>query len=807
MQNRLRYGRFVGYVLLAALFAWAGRGAALEAGAAKVEITPPLGTPLNGYGDRMGRGAEAVHDPVWARCLYLNDGQTALFLVNADLCIINPELRDHVLEMAPPEVPAENIILTATHTHSAQGGMVQSPIFRSVSGRFMPEILDHTARRITEAMRAAYDSRRPAAIGYGTGAQTHLSSNRRVSGGPRDEQLGVLRVDDADGNPIAIAANLAAHPTTIDGPDLMSVSADYVGFYYNELERLASPGCVAMFFNGAEGNQTCGNPGRAEGWGRTESMGVALAEETKKVANTIRCGEGTLTLRHATPDLPRSMVPFLMPSSVLLQTLEINDLLMTFVPGEACVEIGHGLRERALARGYTTQFTVGLSNNFLAYFVPVEYYPFPYYETSMNFYGPWISRWYFEQFSRLMTRGEPEAAWPEVPAAEVQEAGPARRIVLEGSPYAVGRQRGAAFKEAIVGAYQDRIVRAVDAKEIFPKEGLWATVSNYLYTTDYSLAYLGIGSRPLLQGVTNDRMAELQGMADGAELPFDALWLVQCVPTFSARAENASFFRTAFCTMFASVGDRAGADDLLVARNLDWPAPEQPVIVDVRPETGHRFVQVGFPWNAGVFSGMNDAGLVLCAERMPPLGEPKTEGLPVEFVLREILQQTDNAVDAVKTLEAQQHLQGYLVLVASPQAESATESPSGKTASKASASHSSSVARVVEFGPEVRVREPEQGLLLGADPERGVVSEAAQRRYTRIRGLLEGEHIVSVSKMKAALADSETGQPQEARIWSEKTAHSIVFEPRAKKLHVAFPDEKGLPGEYVEVSLKEGGAS
>jgi hypothetical protein len=255
--------------------------------------------------------------------------------------------------------------------------------------------------------------------------------------------------------------------------------------------------------------------------------------------------------------------------------------------------------------------------------------------------------------------------------------------------------------------------------------------------------------------------------------------------------------------MFASVGDRAGADDILVARNLDWPGAEQPVIAEVRPETGHGFVQVGFPWNVGVFSGMNDAGLVLCAERMPPLGEPKSEGLPVEFVLREILQQMDNAEDAVKALEVQKHLQGYLVLVASPPAESSVKAPSGK----ASAAKNPSVARVVEFGPEIRVREPEQGLLLGADPARGVVDEAAQARYARLSELLGDEHIVSVSKMKAALADSETGRPQEARIWSEKTAHSIVFEPRARKLHVAFPDEDGLPGEYIQVSLDKGGES
>ena len=120
-------------VMLAAVAA-----AGLEAGAAKIEITAPLGTPLNGYGDRLGRGAVAVHDPLWSRALYLDDGETRLFLVNVDLCVIHPALRQRVLELAPREVPPEHIILTATHTHSGQGGMLEEFPFRIVSGRLCP---------------------------------------------------------------------------------------------------------------------------------------------------------------------------------------------------------------------------------------------------------------------------------------------------------------------------------------------------------------------------------------------------------------------------------------------------------------------------------------------------------------------------------------------------------------------------------------------------------------------------------------------------------------------------------------------
>ena len=182
---------------------------ALEAGAGRADITAPVGTPLNGYGDRMGRSSTGVHDPLWARALFLDDGTTRLFLVNVDLVAINPELRARVLELAPDVVPRENIILCATHTHNGQGGMTPNLVMRAVSGRFMPEVLESTAIAITQAMRQAYDSHRRAAIGYGTAKQTGLTGNRRFSGGPMDEQIGVIMVEDADGKPISVVANIA----------------------------------------------------------------------------------------------------------------------------------------------------------------------------------------------------------------------------------------------------------------------------------------------------------------------------------------------------------------------------------------------------------------------------------------------------------------------------------------------------------------------------------------------------------------------------------------------------------------------
>ena len=219
---------------------------AFQAGAAKVDITPWPGVAMVGYGDRMGRGATGTHDPLWSRALYLDDGDTAVFLVNTDLCVINLELRERILELMPEggPVPPEHILLTATHTHNGTGCMVKNMVFRTISGPFRQEVLDFTADKIVESMRLAYEARQRATIGHGTTRQTTLSTNRRVDDGPIDEQIGVIRVDDIDGRPIAIVGNFAAHPTTIFGEDFYKFSADYVGFFYDALEELAGGDCI-----------------------------------------------------------------------------------------------------------------------------------------------------------------------------------------------------------------------------------------------------------------------------------------------------------------------------------------------------------------------------------------------------------------------------------------------------------------------------------------------------------------------------------------------------------------------------------
>lgn len=772
------------YLLLALALLYASVAQAFEAGAAKTEITPPPGVPLNGYGDRLGRSSVSIHDPLWSRCLYLDDGATRVFLVNTDLCLINRELRDRVLELAPRVVPTKNIILTATHTHNGPGGMIKGLLFRAVSGRFMPQLLEATAKKIANSMAAAYAARRRATIGYGTTEQNDLSVNRRQDGGPIDPQIGVIRVQEADGDPIAIIANFAAQPATVPEADHYAISADYPGYYYRALEGLYGGKCVAMFLNGAEGNQRCANPENQQGWARTESIGRLLATRVKAFANDIRCGNATLHVGSANPTLPRTLASDALPAKTVLKTLEINDLLLTFFPGEPCVEIGLEMRKRALARGYAAQFTVGLANDYLMYFVPRSTYSQNEYESDMDFYGPYIADWFYREFGKLMTKGSNASQTPTsdlTSSLTTETANGATILHITGSPRRTGRKLGVAFKNALNHEYQSRIVTAIESGPLAPRNGPWSWVPAFINPLPVALPQLAVSVRPMLNGVDNEVTRDIQGIAEGAGLPFDAVWLLQCLPALMDQPGNAHSAQRTSSTTFAALSGKKNAD-LLVGCNLDW-ADRGPIIVrDVRPERGHRFVEIGPVWSVGAYSGMNDAGLVLSAERVAPLGAPSLDTPPVEILLREILENAETSETALATLEAAPNLRGYHILVADSDRRQ---------------------AHVIAFGATPQVRDLKNRLLLGAMPDGADVDPDSHARYARVATLLANAPALGLAQVEAVLRDADPVRAGQARIFNDETRYSVVYDVRARIVRIAVPTAAGELGPYTEISLSE----
>jgi len=216
----------------------------MKVGISSVNITPPIGVPMAGYSARMG-SAKEIHDDLYAKAIVFNDKDTKAALVRCDLIGLERDFVEETRRLIESEtgIDRNNIMITCTHTHSG-------PITDSL----IPDLdawMKVLSRKIKGAVIAANRNLKEAKIGFNRGSVEGIVINRRKPGGPVDTEVGIIRIDDLAGNPMAVLINYACHAVVL-GPDNLLISADYPGFVMNFVER--NLGVPALFVNGACGD-------------------------------------------------------------------------------------------------------------------------------------------------------------------------------------------------------------------------------------------------------------------------------------------------------------------------------------------------------------------------------------------------------------------------------------------------------------------------------------------------------------------------------------------------------------------------
>ena len=91
----------------------------LKAGFARVDMTPPFGTPLAGYYEM--RNADGVLDPVYLNALALNDEEKTLVIITADVLLVRMDVCDMLRAMIAERtgVPADHILINSLHQHTS----------------------------------------------------------------------------------------------------------------------------------------------------------------------------------------------------------------------------------------------------------------------------------------------------------------------------------------------------------------------------------------------------------------------------------------------------------------------------------------------------------------------------------------------------------------------------------------------------------------------------------------------------------------------------------------------------------------
>ena len=91
----------------------------MRAGLGIIDITPPLGVELAGYGYYLKRQCDSVRDPLYARAVLLESGESRQLIVCFDLLGISQAVTDSVFRAAASlGVPQERTMIVSIHTHT-----------------------------------------------------------------------------------------------------------------------------------------------------------------------------------------------------------------------------------------------------------------------------------------------------------------------------------------------------------------------------------------------------------------------------------------------------------------------------------------------------------------------------------------------------------------------------------------------------------------------------------------------------------------------------------------------------------------
>jgi len=214
----------------------------LKAGAAKVDITPAE--------NELPRNYEGILDHLYARAIVLDNGAASAALISLDAGAVPEQIWQQVTRQVETElgIPAKNILITATHTHSAPNQQ---------AARLVPKIV--------ESVKQAKQRLVAARIGYGSGV-SYINVNRNIIDpqtkrwwegpnydGPSDKTVAVIKFETLGGEPIAVYYNYAMHGVAAGQLDL--VSGDAPGTTSKYIEDSFDGKIVALWSSGAAGDQ------------------------------------------------------------------------------------------------------------------------------------------------------------------------------------------------------------------------------------------------------------------------------------------------------------------------------------------------------------------------------------------------------------------------------------------------------------------------------------------------------------------------------------------------------------------------
>ena len=262
------------------------------------DITPK--EPVEIVGNISAKKASEVASPLMVKAAVIRAGETGAILITIDT-LKCPEPEEAIRKVSElTGVPKENIMVSASHTHSAP---------------FYTYYFDNFTESILEAVKKAEEDLEPCTLETGSTEVKGISENRRLlasdgtvwnnfllpeeerkeleAAGPVDNTVTLLTARTDDGKLKAVVWNFADHPNTENSG---KISADYPGYVQEKVNKKLGYDTVTLFINGAAGDIDTFKSTDEVSDALTDAI-VKAATKTKKIEKTeIRGIQDTLSI-------------------------------------------------------------------------------------------------------------------------------------------------------------------------------------------------------------------------------------------------------------------------------------------------------------------------------------------------------------------------------------------------------------------------------------------------------------------------------------------------------------------------------
>lgn len=295
----------------------------MRAGVSIKDLSPAKGVNLGGYPyfDRRNTG---IHDPLHVAALYLQgDDGNSILLLASDLFYLTRRQSDALRTMVQKRTghPAERVLITCSHTHSAPWMSVMFETFpgepdfdTGVDEDYIAFALERCCEAADEALSGAFSAQ----IAFDDavcGQEEGIGGNRRdPKNGPSDPDLPLMVIRDAAGRVRAIQTKYALHPTILHGENTL-VSADYPGAMRRYLKE-RFPEAVFLFSLGTAGDQSPRYYRRGQSFEEVDRFGFTLGRALEKSVKELSYTD-TLYLSYLSEDTELVQKVFPAPEEAL----------------------------------------------------------------------------------------------------------------------------------------------------------------------------------------------------------------------------------------------------------------------------------------------------------------------------------------------------------------------------------------------------------------------------------------------------------------------------------------------------------